>query len=84
MKRRKYENEKYYEATMNNKPFDLIRKFFINKYNQKLQGNVAIDLGCGTGNDTVFLLDNGFKVTAIDQEEQVKKIIKNKNQMKKI
>ena len=69
---------------MNNKPFDLIRKFFINKYNQKLQGNVAIDLGCGTGNDTVFLLDNGFKVTAIDQEEQVKKIIKNKNQMKKI
>ena len=76
--------EKYYEATMNNKPSDLIRKFFINKYNQKLQGNVAIDLGCGTGNDTVFLLDNGFKVTAIDQEEQVKKIIKNKNQMKKI
>lgn len=71
--------EKYYEATMNNKPSTLIRKFFINKYNQKLQGNVAIDLGCGTGNDTVFLLDNGFKVTAIDQEEQVKEIIKNKN-----
>ncbi len=71
--------EKYYEATMNNKPSTLIRKFFINKYNQKLQGNVAIDLGCGTGNDTVFLLDNGFEVTAIDQEEQVKEIIKNKN-----
>ena len=71
--------EKYYEATMNNKPSALIRKFFINKYNQKIQGNVAIDLGCGTGNDTAFLLDNGFKVTAIDQEEQLKEIIKNKN-----
>ena len=70
--------EKYYEATMNSKPSTLIRKFFINKYNQKLQGNVAIDLGCGTGNDTEFLLDKGFKVTAIDQEEQVKDIIKNK------
>ena len=70
--------EKYYEATMNSKPSTLIRKFFINKYNQKLQGNVAIDLGCGTGNDTEFLLDKGFKVTAIDQEEQVKEIIKNK------
>ena len=71
--------QKYYEATMNNKPSALIRKFFINNYNQKLQGNVATDLGCGTGNDTAFLLDKGFKVTAIDQEEQVNEIIKNKN-----
>ena len=36
-------------------------------------------MGCGTGNDTAFLLDKGFKVTAIDQEEQVNEIIKNKN-----
>lgn len=71
--------KKYYEATMNNKPSALIRKFFINNYNQKLQGNVATDLGCGTGNDTAFLLDKGFKVTAIDQEEQVNEIIKNIN-----
>ena len=56
--------KKYYEATMNNKPSALIRQFFINNYNQKLQGNVATDLGCGTGNDTAFLLDKGFKVTA--------------------
>ena len=71
--------EKYYEVTMNNKPSALIREFFINNYNQKLQGNVAIDLGCGTGNDIAFLLDKGFKVTAIDQEEQVKEFIKNKD-----
>ncbi len=71
--------KKYYEKTMNNKPSALIRKFFISNYNQKLNGNAAIDLGCGTGNDTEFLLEQGFKVTAIDQEEQVKDIIKNKN-----
>ena len=73
------DSKKYYATTMNNKPSALIRKFFINNYNQRLQGNVATDLGCGTGNDTAFLLDNGFKVTAIDQEEQVREIIKNKN-----
>lgn len=71
--------EKYYEETMNNKPSALIRKFFINNYNKKLQGNAAIDLGCGVGNDTAFLLDKGFKVTAIDQEEPVNELIKNKN-----
>ena len=71
--------EKYYDATMNNKPSALIRKFFINNYNQKLPVNVATDLGCGTGNDTAFLLDKGFKVTAIDPEEQVREFIKNKN-----
>ena len=57
--------EKYYEATNSNKPSSLIIKFFINKYNQKLEGNSAIDLGCGTGNDTVFLLEKGFKVDTI-------------------
>ena len=73
------DSKKYYEKTINTKPSALIRKFFINNYNQKLNGNSAIDLGCGTGNDTEFLLEQGFKVTAIDQEEQVKDIIKNKN-----
>ena len=73
------DSKKYYEKTINTKPSALIKKFFINNYNQKLNGNSAIDLGCGTGNDTEFLLEQGFKVTAIDQEEQVKDIIKNKN-----
>ena len=50
--------KKYYEATMNNKPSALIRQFFINNYNQKLQGNVATDLGCGIGNDTAFLFQH--------------------------
>lgn len=70
--------DNYYKATINNKPSLLIRKFFDNKYNEKLLGNTAIDLGCGAGNDTEFLISKGFKVTAIDKHEQVKEIINNK------
>lgn len=30
------------------------------------QGRQAVDLGCGSGNDTVHMIDAGFKVLAID------------------
>lgn len=33
------------------------------------QGRQAVDLGCGSGNDTVHMLDAGFKVLAIDASE---------------
>ena len=69
----------YYKKTMNNPPSSLIRLFFDKKYNLKVVGNTAIDLGCGAGNDTAFLLEKGYKVIAIDQEEQVGEIIKNRN-----
>lgn len=71
--------KEFYKATINRQPSGLIRNFFFKKYNEKLNGNTAIDLGCGTGNDTEFLISNGFKVTAIDNEEQVKDILENKN-----
>ena len=69
----------YYKATMNKQTSRLIKIFFNNKYNQKLTGNIAVDLGCGTGNDTEFLISKGFKVTAVDSEEQVKEILDSKN-----
>ena len=68
----------YYKATMNNKPSGLISKFFNYKYIEKLTGNKAIDLGCGAGNDTEFLISKGFKVTAIDSENQVRDILDRK------
>lgn len=71
--------EKYYKATMKNNASALIRNFFMYKYDKKLKGNTALDLGCGVGNDTEFLLSKGFKVTAVDCEESVKDIFKNKN-----
>ena len=72
-------SKEYYKVTKNNPPSGLIRRFFANKYNEKLSGNTAIDLGCGVGNDTEFLISKGFKVTAVDSQEEVKEIFENKN-----
>ena len=71
--------KQYYNATMNRQPTGLIMRFFCNKFNERLRGNDAIDLGCGAGSDTEFLISKGFKVTAIDSEEQVKEILENKD-----
>lgn len=71
--------EKYYKATIGNKPSALIRKFFMFNYDKKIQGNSALDLGCGVGNDTEFLLSKGFKVTAVDCEETTKNIFENRD-----
>ena len=46
--------KEYYKKTMNNKPSGLIRKFFELKFNETINGNLAVDLGCGAGNDTEF------------------------------
>lgn len=67
--------DKYYEKTESNKPSPLLRKFLSNGYNKQLNGNIAIDLGCGAGNDTIELINNGFNVTAIDSEVRVKEIL---------
>ena len=69
----------FYKVTMNKPVSRLTSIFFNNKYNEKLTGNIAVDLGCGTGNDTEFLISKGFKVTAIDSEKQVKDILDRKN-----
>ena len=36
----------------------------------------VIDLGCGSGNDTIYLLKKNYFVTAIDKEKDVINIIK--------
>lgn len=63
--------QKYYQKTKSNKPRKnvetLIKKI-------KCKPGVAIDLGCGAGNDTVYLLKNGWKVLAIDREDVEKQI----------
>lgn len=72
-------SKEFYKATINKQPSGLIGKFFHFKYNEEIIGNTAVDLGCGTGNDTEFLISKGYKVTAIDSQEEVKDIIESKN-----
>ena len=57
--------EKFYENTKNAMPHNNIKRF-IEIENKR--GN-AIDLGCGAGRDTIYLVKNNWNVTAIDRED---------------
>lgn len=57
--------ERFYENTKNAMPHENVKRL-IEIENKK--GN-AIDLGCGAGRDTVFLIKNNWNVTAIDRED---------------
>ena len=52
----------YQNRTYNNDVCKLL-VYFLKKY----KINNAIDLGCGSGNETVYMIKNGIKVTAIDR-----------------
>ncbi|MBE5806142.1 MAG: class I SAM-dependent methyltransferase [Clostridiales bacterium] len=74
---KKWEN--YYDITNNIPPRKNI-VHFLSKY--KLTGN-AIDLGCGSGNDTIFLIKNKWNVLAIDAsdvEERIRSKLLNEEQ----
>lgn len=57
--------QKYYENTKNALPHPMVKKFI----NMNIKTENAIDLGCGTGSDTVYLIKNGWNVLAIDKED---------------
>ena len=57
--------DKYFENTKNASPHDLTKEFI--KMKQEV-GN-AIELGCGSGRDTVYLIKNNWNVLAIDRED---------------
>ena len=61
--------EYYYKTKNSNVPKNL-RMFM----DMKVEAGVCIDLGCGAGRDTVFLIKNGWKVIAIDKEDTEKMI----------
>ncbi len=56
--------KKYYENTANALPNLMVKKFI----DMNINPTNAIDLGCGAGRDTIFLIKNGWKVLSIDRE----------------
>lgn len=56
---------KYYEKTNVCKENKLLTKLF-NEYDVNIKN--ALDIGCGAGKDTYFLIKKGIYTTAIDKE----------------
>ena len=57
--------ERYYKNTTDAKSNYTIKKFI----ELKIKPGNAIELGCGAGRDTVYLIKNGWNVLAIDRED---------------
>ena len=65
--------EKYYSNTKNAKPNYTVKRFI----ELKIKPGNAIEIGCGAGRDTVYLIKNGWNVLSIDRED-TKEIISSK------
>lgn len=46
------------------------------KLQDKIVNKTAVDLGCGAGNDTLFLLQHDYQVTAVDIENKAIEMVK--------
>lgn len=68
--------EKYYNNTESERPRKNVR-YFVEKI--KCNPGKAIELGCGVGNDTVYLIKNNWNVLAIDREDLKERIVKKLN-----
>lgn len=65
----KYWNDEYWEYVINNNKADFIKESWLEKYIaeiNKVESKTAINLGCGIGQDTKWLLDKGFDVVSCD------------------
>lgn len=64
-----YWNEGYWKRVINNQKNSFKNENWLDKYKEiinKVKGNSAVDLGCGIGQDTKWLIDNGFDVISCD------------------
>jgi tellurite methyltransferase len=64
----------YYESTKNRPPHELLQEAL--KHTKESPNKSALDLGCGAGSDTRFLLENGFSVIAVDGSADAEAYIK--------
>ena len=73
--------KKYYENTENALLHPMVKKFI----DMNMKPKNAIDVGCGAGRDTIYLIKNGREVLSINRED-TKEIISsrlNKEEIKK-
>lgn len=62
--------QKYYENTENSPVNKNVKKFI----NMEIPAGKAVELGCGAGRDTVYLIQNNWNVLAIDREDVADRI----------
>ena len=67
--------EKYYKNKLYQPPQELVQKAIQSFKNP----GMAIDLGCGIGNEAAFLLKNGWQVWAIDNQTKAIQMLKKRN-----
>lgn len=72
--------DKYYKNKIDQPP----RRLIVDALNLFKKQGRAIDLGCGVGNEAVFLLNKGWEVWAIDSEHHAIQIINQRNDIKKL
>ncbi len=67
----------YFEKTKERKHAPLLALAVgLIKFNkQKVKVQKAADLGCGTGGDTLYLLEEGYDVTSVDSEPEAMEIV---------
>jgi tellurite methyltransferase len=61
----------FYEVTRDNPPSQLL----VDAVPLVSNKGTALDLGCGAGRDTKYLLAQGFEVTAVDANSQTRELI---------
>ena len=75
-------SREFYEVTNNMEVNPNVKSFM--KLN--VEQGIAIDIGCGAGRDTAFLIKNNWNVVAIDKEDVLEYIEKKltKEEMKRL
>ncbi len=68
----------FYKRTTLERPSLIVEKFFELGLDNTCVIKKAIDLGCGSGNDTIYLLEKNYSVIAVDKERCVIDVIKNR------
>ena len=70
--------DEYYKKSISESPSLILQKFFDMDFDKDIEIKRAIDLGCSSGKETVFLLKQGYSVISVDKEVAVRDIIKNR------